>query len=464
MTSTINRPTRLDQSPPAGEKSVAARHIVQPYSRSTLVERCLLFTAIVALPLENYFPSVAGMSFSFLLFAAILAYVIVSRLKSLDAIWHHPVFIAAYAFVVVSVLLEFSSPLPDYTQSKRFVEMIVGMMSVAVLCRNRLTLTAGMYGYIVIGLWVSVALYSTGYGTLQGMEADDFRQAEVLRGQAFSEKLMGANLNRLAFVCAQGALVAFALCLSDEWKRFRAPLLGIVAFCTTASFLAMSRGAVVVMLTGFAVILYTRGFRQGKALVLVFVLGMGIYAVVPDAVWTRMAFSTEVKASGKMEARAKLYTNALKRLPEYLLAGVGAGNFYNKWAFEKGFAGVRLSPDGKSATVSIHVAHNALIQLTIFWGILALSIFLLIIWYAYRSIPFQCGRDGLPLALVGIMVSLGALLLYGTDFSDKAHALGVGMLIGARQWIWPSGIVPAVEGNRSPSGADRNTSPDRHPR
>lgn len=458
----INQPTRFDENPVAGEKPVAPRSILQPHSRSTLVERCLLFTIVVSLPLQDYFSSVAGMSFSFLLFTVLTAYVIVNRPRSVGVIWHHPVFIASYVFVVVSVLLEFSSPLPDYRQSRRFVEMIVAMMSVAILCRNRSILTAGLYGYIVMGLWVSFVVYSTGYETLQGMEADDFRQAEKLREQAFAENPTGANLNRLAYVCAQGAIVAFALCLSDKWKRFRASLLGIVTFCTTASFLAMSRGAAVVMLMAFAVILHARGFRQGKALVLVFILGVITYAVVPDAIWSRMVFSTEVRANGKMESRANLYTTALKRLPEYVIAGVGAGNFYNKWAFEKGFASVRTSRDGKSTEMALHVAHNALIQLTIFWGILALSVFLLIVWCVYQSIPFKCGRDGLSLALVGIMVSLGALLLYGTDFSDKAHALGVGMLIGARRWIWPSGIVPAVERNRSSSDADMDIGVGRH--
>ncbi len=439
----IDQLIRLDQRTPASGEPAAARYILT-HPQSTLVERCLLWTCIVGLPLQNYFPTVAGMSSSFLLFAALIAYVMVNRPRILGEIWHHPVLIAAYAFVVVSVLLEFSSPLPDYQQANRFLEMIVGMMCVAVLCRDRSALTACLYGYIAIALWTSVVLYLTGYEAIQGMAAEDFSQAEKVRLQAFGEKPMGANINRLAHVCAQGALVAFALCLSDKWKRLRVPLLGIVVVCLMGSLLTMSRGAGVVLLVGFSVMLAARGFRQGKVLILVSVLGIGIYAVVPDAVWSRMVFSTEVGKSGKMESRAKLYTNALNRLPEYIVAGVGAGNFSKKWAFEKGFASVRTSPDGKSTEVLLHVAHNALIQLTIYWGILGLSMFLLIIWCVYRLIPLQCGRDELSLALLGILVSLGAFLLYSNDFSDKGYAFGVGMLIGARRWIWPSGIVPTV--------------------
>ncbi len=447
----------------ASGEPVVPRYILS-HPRVTLVERCFIWTSIVALPLQDYYPSVAGMSSSFLIFAALLAYVLVNRSRILGTIWYHPVFISAYAFLVVSVLLEFSSPLSDYNQSKRFLEMIVGMMCVAALCRDRSALTAGLYGYITIALCVSVLLFATGYESLQGVDAENFSQASSARGQAFKEKPMGANINSLAHVCVQGGLVAFALCLSDKWNRFRFPLLGIVAVCLTGSFLVMSRAAALKILVGFVVILYARGFRHGKALILVSVLGIVIYGVVPDAVWSRMVFSTEVGQSGKMESRAKLYTNALNRLPEYIGGGVGAGNFYNKWALEKGFSAVRTSADGKSTEISVHMAHNALIQLTVYWGILGLSTFLLIIWCVYRSIPLRCGRDELSLALLAIMVSLGLSLLSGHDFASKGVANGVGMLIGARLWIWPTGIVPRVEENRFPSGADIDTGSGYHSR
>ena len=420
------------------------------HPRVTLVERCLLLTSIVMLPLQDYFPPVAGMSSSFLLFAALGAYVVAYRLRILEAIWRYPIFIAGYVFFVVSILLELSSPLPDLYQSKRFAEMLGGMMCVAVLCRDRSALTAGLYGYIATAVWVTVILYLTGYETLQGMAAEDFSQAEQLRGQAFSEKVVGANLNQLAFMCAQGSLVAFALCLSGKSRRLRGLLLGIAVFCLLGTFLTMSRGAALVSFVGGAVILYNHGIRYGKGLIITCVLGMALYALIPDAFWSRMMYTTDVGKSGKMEARARLYTLALNRLPEYIVAGVGAGNYSKKWAFDRGFAKVKMSADGKIIAMKLYVVHSALLQLTIYWGILGLSTFLLIIWCVYRSIPLQCGRDELSLALLGVMVSLGAYLLYGTDFSDKTHAFGVGMLIGARRWIWPSGTVSAGEGNRYP--------------
>ncbi|MDF0677233.1 MAG: O-antigen ligase family protein [Nitrospira sp.] len=392
---------------------------------------------MIILPLQDHIPTVAGMSVVFLIFAALAVYVALMRPRILGEVWSHPVFLAAYVFVGVSGLLEFSSPLSRYDEIVRFTQMIVGAICVAVLCRDRSALSTGLYGYIAAALWVSVVLFLTSYGTLQGMgKAENFHEASKIRNEAFADKAVQANINALGFVCVQGAIVAFALSLSDRLKHRRIPLLGIATFCLVASFLPMSRAAALISLVSLGAMLYVYGAKQGKALIVVSVLGMAIYMVVPDAVWSRMAFSTEVK-EGKMEGRAWLLTTAINRLPEYIVAGVGSGNFWKKWGFEKGFY--------KESTGSVYGAHNALLQVAIYWGILGLSTFLLIMWSVYRSIPFQCGRDELSLALFGIIVALGLWLLESHTFYDKWLAFGIGMLVGARERIWPTGIVSAVE-------------------
>lgn len=396
---------------------------------------------MMMLPLENYFPTMAGMTVNFLMFAVIAAYIIVNRPSILGKMWYHPVFMAAYAFIGVSVLLEFSSPLSTYGDLIRFGQMILGAVCVAVLCRDRSALTAGMYGYIATAFFVSIVLYSTGFGTLQGMQSDDFDESSHLRNQAFGHKPLGANINGLAFLCAQGAIVAFALSLSDKLKHLRIILMGASVFCLIASFLPMSRGVALVVLVSIAAILYNQGFRYGKALILVSVLGMGVYMVIPDAIWGRMSFSTDVQRHGKLESRAQLYTTALNRLPEYIVAGVGAGNYFGKWGIEKGFA---RSKDG---IVFAHGVHNSFLAVAIYWGILGLSMFLWLIWQVYRSIPSRPGHDELSLALLGILVAIGIYLCQIHGFYDKPFAFGLGMVVGARQWIWPMGIVSEVEEN-----------------
>jgi hypothetical protein len=437
-----SRPIHQIKPGPAGP--AAARYML-PQTHTTPVERSLLLTAMIILPLENYFPPVAGMTVSFLMFVVLAAYIIVNRPRILGEMWYHPVFIAAYAFIGVSVLLEFTSPLPRYGDLIRFGQMIGGALCVAVLCRDRSALTVGLYGYIATAFWVSVVLFSTGYETLQGMQADDFDEASRVRHQAFGDKPLGANINELSFIVAQGAIVAFALSLSERLKLPRILLLGIGAFCLIASFLPMSRGVAVVTLVSFATILYNQGFRYGKALVIASILGMGVYMVVPDAIWGRMVFSTEVQRHGKLESRAELYTTALDRLPEYIVAGVGAGNYFEKWGLEKGF------PRHKGGVTVALGVHNSFLAITIYWGVLGLSLFLWMTWCVYRSIPSRCGRDELSLALLGIIVAIGLYLFQIHGFYDKPVAFAVGMLVGARQWIWPTGIVSEVVGNKRSS-------------
>jgi hypothetical protein len=428
----IDRRLGLEQRPSVSAAQISVRSIL-PQS-STVVERFLLMVAITMLPLENELPTVAGMSVSFLIFGALAIYVVLNRPRTFGKICYHPIFIAAYAFIGVSVLLEFSSPLSSYKENIRFAQMIGGALCIAVLCRDRSALAAGLYGYVAAGLWVSFLLIMNSYGMLQGMgSASDFHEASTIRGSV--DTGLKENLNKVAFICTQGAIVAFALSLSGRLRHYRIMLGGIATFCLVATLLTMSRGTFVISLVVFPAMLYTYGFRRhGKVLILIFVLGLGVYALVPDVVWTRMMFTTETSENGKMESRAWIYTTAFNRLPEYFVSGVGAGNFYQKWGAANGFDRGR----------GVSGLHNTLLQVMVMWGVLGLSMYLWIIWSVYRSIPLRCGHDELLLALLGILISLALYSLVMNVLADKVFAVAIGLLVGAREGIWPTGIVSAV--------------------
>ena len=86
----------------------------------------------------------------------------------------HPVFVAAYVFIGISVALEFASPLSSYEVIGRFALMIGGALLVASLCRDRAALKVLLYGYIGAALWLGAFLVLTSYGTLSGVVAMDF--------------------------------------------------------------------------------------------------------------------------------------------------------------------------------------------------------------------------------------------------------------------------------------------------
>src|SRR5262249_5408913 len=147
----------------------------------------------------------------------------------------------------------------------------------------------------------------------------------------FSETPLGGNLNGLAFVTAQGTGVALALALTtlSQWRRYL--YFGIALTCFVASFLPMSRSGVAIVLgvCGGGVLSY--GIRRIKAVLIAVVIGAVILPVVPGAVWSRLSFSNEVDQWGRMEGRAAVYTAFFHHLPEFIVSGVGAGNFWGEW-------------------------------------------------------------------------------------------------------------------------------------
>lgn len=396
---------------------------------------------VALLPLENHLPNIGGFSVIFLMFLVLAAYIAVNRLACLDRVWHHKVFIAAFIFLLIAGILETTSPLPLYTDLSRFGLSISGAIMISCLCRDRPALRAALFGYLCASVWLSTLLFLTSYGALSVTAATNFQDASDLRADAFRDNPIQGNLNNLALMCAQGGVVALAFSLlRKDSSRFL--YLGLSGFCFLSALLTMSRGGAAISVLACSTILFAHGFKQAGKLFLVGLLLAGVLAVMPGVIFSRMSFSTE-KQHGKMESRAWIYTTALNTLPDYFLTGVGAGNFWKKWGFERGFA------KGSSGSVQVIGAHNTIIQVTIYWGTLGLLCFLWIVWRAYRAIPIHSGRDELSLAVLGILVTLGAWLLQSHNFYDKSFALGLGMLVGSNRWIWPSGTVTSSDPVRS---------------
>jgi O-antigen ligase len=310
--------------------------------------------------------------------------------------------------------------------------MIVGASVVATLCRDRAALQMFLYGYIAAALWLGAVISLTGYGALSGVMPTDYNEASQIRGEAFRNSPIHGNLNGWAITCAQGAVVALAFALACGSPGRRNLFFSIAAFCFTASALAMSRGGIVISLLSCALILSSRGIRHARTLILVAALGACVFLVVPGVIWSRMVFSMEGE-QGK-ESRAALYRAAVDHWPEYIITGVGTGNFLSKWGLENGFA----LGNGIIIRYEAIRVHNSFLQVTINWGLVGLLAFLAIIWRAYRCVPKRCGSDPLTLSLLGIAVSMFLILHVSHNFNDKALSLGLGMLVAYQRWLAPS--------------------------
>ena len=138
------------------------------YTPTTLVERLILLLNILLLPLEAYGPTIRGFSSMFFLFAISGLYVVIWRFGSLVQIWNHRTLLACYFLIFIGIILETCSPSANYGEIIRIVQMCIGTMVIATLCRDIRALRSCILGYMLAGIWVSLYLFLTFYGTYKG--------------------------------------------------------------------------------------------------------------------------------------------------------------------------------------------------------------------------------------------------------------------------------------------------------
>jgi len=424
----------------------------RPQVATNRLEQALIMAPVILLPLESGLPHIGGFSLMYLLFIVQAGYVISKRPECLSKIWNHPLLVAVYAFLGVGYLMESSHPNSDYYEIFRMVQNVCGSLFIASLCRDRTALRSAMYGYLIVGTYESIVLFRGSYGALSGATAFDYGEADRLRAQVFEENPLEANLNALAFSTAQATGVALALALTarSSWSRYLP--LGIGLVCFVASFLPMSRSGVAILAAVCASVVFSYGVARFKTLAIGIVIGAAVLIWVPSAVLSRLSFSTEVDQFGRMEGRAAVYTAFFHHLPEFVMLGVGRGNFWGEWGKQSMYSSERGQISG---------AHNAYFQMTIYWGLPALFALLGILWQAYRSLPGRYGDDGLAIAVLSIAVSLFVWSLTVHNLYAKEFSIGFGLLAGTYRWIWSRPNIP-IGRPRSRPGQTPPGKPNHH--
>jgi O-antigen ligase len=408
------------------------------YTPTTRIEHLLLLLNIVLLPMEEALPNPGGFSFLFLLFAISSIYIVFQRFGSITQIWNHPVLLASYILVFISLVSERFSPFASYREIIRIAQMYIGAMVIATLCRDTRALRVCIFGYILMGIYLALYLFLSVYGALQGATATDFNEASQVRAEVFQEDTpLKANLNSLAFFLAQGAAAALALALMSRSAFARYSLFGITVLCFIASFLPLSRsGTAITLIACVAVVLaYGKANRRASfqrfMRIIVLILGLGVCLLlwVPHAVFSRLTVPA-TSPDGTTDSRTKLYEAAWVHLPEYGLTGVGAGNFWEgSWGKRSAYFKTR----------GVAGAHNCFIQIMIYWGLPGLLSLLSVVYYAYKCLPKVCGNDPVSLAVLGMVVALFGVMFVMHGLAFKGFSLGLGILIGVQHWIWPAG-------------------------
>jgi hypothetical protein len=440
----------LSRQNPAIEPRVSEGSSGDARYATNRVEQLLILATVALLPLQEYIGSIGGFSIMYLLFAAQAVYLLAKRPECIAKTWLHPLLLAVYIFLLVGMVMEFIHTNSNYDEIFRMAQTFSGSILLGALCRDRKGLRMAMYGYVAQGLLLAINLLFNYNGSLAGSTAVDYGEAERVRAAVFEENPLQYNLNGMAFCTAQGAGVALALALTSLNRRAQYCFFGIAFACFLASFLPMSRSGIAILVGVCASVVLKYGITRIKTLLIAVIASAVLVVLVPPAVWSRLAISTDVnETTGRMEGRAEIYSAFFHHFAEFAVEGVGVGNYFGDWGQQS------LYGNGKG---KVSGAHNVFFQMMIYWGIPAILALIGIVWQGYHCLPGRSPDDGLAIGMVCVSVSLLFWSLTVHNLYAKEFSMGIGLLVAGRQWIWPVAVGLPL---RRPRVRQLQISPDR---
>lgn len=430
-----------------GDTSVMIRQIV-PQHPTTAIEQFLLMAVCIILPLEGNLPTVGGRSFPFIVFVVLTAYVVLCQTVILIKTLRHPVFLAGCTLVGVGLIMEFLHGSTAYFHVSGLFGIFLTLVRTAIiasLCRDQRALRCGLYGLLLAGVWLSIILFLTTYTSISSANVGGFIEAQRLRVRTLHDTPVYINWNAVAFFAALAAGVALALALSTRTRFQHAMFLAMSGICVIATFLTMSRSALISMALTFAAILYTYGIRRARVVRVAAILAIAILLWVPEAVYHRFTITPERAPSGQdVSGRTQVYSAVMKHLPEHLLTGMGVSQFWGDWGRYSGF-NITWSSRSVFGGMGVFGAHNMYAQVTLYWGLLGLLAFFGLVWQVYRCLPRRNRADSLKLCLLGIAVAMLVRSNFTHNFERKEFAIALGLLAGASHWIWSrEGMVQLI--------------------
>lgn len=395
---------------------------------STLAERLLLFTGILILPFQDLSSGIEGVSFTWAFFLLVGLYVVLHRLNEFIRIVFYPLFLGLFCFMGFAFLMESLHLFRTYSEINQILQMVLGGALVASLCRDDKAMNTMIWAYVLNGVWISIFLISTGYSILTGAIARNPEKASEIRYFALSS-VTWANWNVLGFFMVQamaGVLTLFfTIKKSALWQIL---LSSFVILLVLGVLVTMSRGASLALLVVSLVVSFSYGVFRLKTLVMVAIAGVTILTLAPSVIFERITASNAAEGTKKLqEGRMVIYKIAGETWPEYILTGVGTGNFWKDWGREKGFAINALAGKG------VIGGHNAFLQSTFYWGFASLIFLFGTVWQIFRFLRSRDPNERNTVFLKGVGTALFILLCVSTSLFSKTYSFYLGMI--AALWM-----------------------------
>jgi hypothetical protein len=260
----------------------------------------------------------------------------------------------------------------------------------------------------------------------------DFEGASSVRMFAYRRgRTIGGDLNNLSAFMAEGSICALAVGFAARRTRYRVLAWAVGGVCFVGASMPLSRGGIVMGVVAITGMFLCQRGRLTTTFTTLFVAGTVCISCIPTVALRRLETTTLAFTGKHSESRMRIYKAVYDNLSEYIMLGVGSGNFWSVWGRRAGFF-YRKGITG---------AHNSFAAVTIYWGIIALFLMLLIIWLARRSIPRFAGRSPLSTAVVGTSLGVLVVLCVSHTVYDKIFGIALAMATACRCWIWPSGEV-----------------------
>jgi len=220
------------------------------------------------MPLNANFPTFQGFSSAFIILGILLVYQVLSRPGILFRTARHAVFLAGYAFIGLSLIMEIMHENPAFYGIFQIGFMLAGAVLVSSLCRDRRAFYSGLYGYILGCVILTAIVVLTTYGKVSSVSVTgDFSSTSSLRLNAFYDSPLYDNINGMAFFASQGALLTLIFVLNSTKRLQKFILLGISVLCMVGIFVTMSRSGLTIFVLASAAVFNTYGIIRPRFII-----------------------------------------------------------------------------------------------------------------------------------------------------------------------------------------------------
>lgn len=394
---------------------------------SSWFDRLLIFLLVFSIYFEANLPYAGDASTPFLIFGFTFIYVSFTRLKALLRLFSSKYFVVSLAFGLICVFMETLHPFPDYLPIVRYMNMTLGIFCIAVLCRDKMAFDIALSTFVFASALQSLILISGAASLLRGFTAEGFYDATRARIIAFEQFFLRGNLNEISYFSSIGAIIGIIWYYYEKvtWKRWL--IAGFTVPSILGVFLPASRTGAVIFFASLFLFLFKSKINVRKWVLPTILLAVFLILTVPEVVWVRLGSLIHLTDLQETDSRTKVYAAVFHTLDQYVLTGVGAGNYWHGWAVDSGITN-RFSTDTAMA------AHNAYFQLWIYWGLPGILGFFGLIYTYQSALNRNLEGDWRKTALYIFIMMIPMIFLFYHSFYHKSFSIGVGMLLGARFW------------------------------